>query len=124
MSPVSYPAGHDLYPSRLIRKPIVTSDGDDPASPPRSGGRGGVRKYTAGAGRQGGRHGAHAVARAGTAVRHSARPPAGDAGRGAPRARLAQLPYWLLVCGTGLGLLWMVVGGERDVRGGTLVIAG
>jgi hypothetical protein len=28
------------------------------------------------------------------------------------------------VCGAGLGLLWMVVGGERDVRGGTLVIAG
>lgn len=41
-----------------------------------------------------------------------------------PRARLAQLPYWLVVCGAGLGLLWMVAGGERDVRGGTLVIAG
>jgi hypothetical protein len=32
--------------------------------------------------------------------------------------------YWLVVCGAGLGLLWMVVGGERHVRGGTLVIAG
>jgi hypothetical protein len=49
---------------------------------------------------------------------------AGAAGRGPGRARFAQVPYWLVVCGAGLGLLWMVVGGERDVRGGTLVIAG
>jgi Protein of unknown function (DUF3017) len=40
------------------------------------------------------------------------------------RQRLAALlPYLLVVCGTGLSLLVMGQG-ERDVRGGTLVLAG
>lgn len=39
------------------------------------------------------------------------------------RSRLQQVPYWLALCGIALGLLW-IRGGERDVRGGTLVIAG
>jgi hypothetical protein len=38
-------------------------------------------------------------------------------------SRLDQTPYWLVLCGVGLGLLVMR-SGERDVRGGTLVIAG
>jgi hypothetical protein len=36
---------------------------------------------------------------------------------------LAQVPYWIVVCGVVGGLLWMR-GGQRDVRSGTLVMAG
>jgi hypothetical protein len=50
-------------------------------------------------------------------VRHSSRDQRPD------RSRLQQVPYWLALCGVALGLLW-IRGGERDVRGGTLVIAG
>jgi hypothetical protein len=50
-------------------------------------------------------------------VRHSAR----DKPAGQPR--LAQVPYFVALCGIALGLLW-IRGGGRDVRGGTLVIAG
>ncbi|MGH3394617.1 MAG: DUF3017 domain-containing protein [Streptosporangiaceae bacterium] len=39
------------------------------------------------------------------------------------RSRFRQVPYWLALCGIALGLVW-IRGGERDVRGGTLVIAG
>jgi Protein of unknown function (DUF3017) len=45
----------------------------------------------------------------------------------AARSRLDQVPYWIVLCGVGLGLLWICTGmrgGERDVRSGTLVIAG
>jgi hypothetical protein len=49
-------------------------------------------------------------------VKHAADPP--------PRRQwLGQLPYWLLLCGTGAGLLIMRRAG-LDVRGGTLVLAG
>jgi Protein of unknown function (DUF3017) len=48
-------------------------------------------------------------------VRHS------EPGRGGQG--LADVPYWLALCGIALGLGWMR-GGERDVRSGTLVIAG
>jgi hypothetical protein len=50
-------------------------------------------------------------------VRHSSRDQRPD------RSRFQQVPYWLALCGIALGLLW-IRGGERDVRGGTLVIAG
>ena len=50
-------------------------------------------------------------------MRHSSRDQRPD------RSRLQQVPYWLALCGIALGLLW-IRGGERDVRGGTLVIAG
>jgi hypothetical protein len=33
------------------------------------------------------------------------------------------VPYWIVVCGVVVGLLWMR-GGQRDVRSGTLVMAG
>jgi hypothetical protein len=36
---------------------------------------------------------------------------------------LSQVPYWIAVCGVVAGLLWMR-GGQRDVRSGTLVMAG
>jgi Protein of unknown function (DUF3017) len=36
---------------------------------------------------------------------------------------LSQVPYWVVVCGVVAGLLWMR-GGQRDVRSGTLVMAG
>ncbi len=48
------------------------------------------------------------------------RPAAGGPGW---RRRLRQLPYALVLGGIGLGLL-TVHGGERDVRSGTLVVAG
>jgi hypothetical protein len=41
----------------------------------------------------------------------------------AASSRLDQVPYWLVLCGVGAGLLVMR-SGERDVRGGTLVMAG
>jgi hypothetical protein len=49
----------------------------------------------------------------------------GSARRTAPErgSRLDQVPYWLAVCGIAAGLLVIRFGG-RDVRGGTLVIAG
>ncbi len=46
---------------------------------------------------------------------------AGPAGSG--RTWLEQLPYWILLCGTGLGLLAMRQGGQ-NARDGTLEIAG
>jgi len=50
--------------------------------------------------------------------------PAGGPPAASARQRLAALlPYLLVVCGTGLSLLVMRQG-ERDVRGGTLVLAG
>jgi hypothetical protein len=50
--------------------------------------------------------------------------PAGGLPGTSARQRLAVLlPYLLVVCGTGLSLLVMRQG-ERDVRGGTLVLAG
>jgi hypothetical protein len=36
---------------------------------------------------------------------------------------VAQVPYWIVVAGVIAGLLWMR-GGQRDVRSGTLVMAG
>ena len=48
-------------------------------------------------------------------MRHSERD------KSAPRLR--QAPYWLALCGIALGLVW-IRGGERDVRSGTLVMAG
>ena len=36
---------------------------------------------------------------------------------------VAQVPYWIVVAGVVAGLLWMR-GGQRDVRSGTLVMAG
>jgi len=78
-------------------------------------------------------------------VRHAARPPAGrrrrrdrsaglrarareadvgPAGSGDPGRRwLGQLPYLIVLCGTGLSLLTMRQG-EQDVRSGTLELAG
>ena len=50
-------------------------------------------------------------------MRHSARD------KPASSSRLDQVPYWIALCGIALGLLW-IRGGERDVRGGTLVVAG
>jgi hypothetical protein len=43
--------------------------------------------------------------------------------KGARSSWLDQLPYWLVLGGVAAGLAVMH-GGERDVRGGTLVIAG
>ena len=57
------------------------------------------------------------------AAAHSAQATRGEA----TRSRLDQVPYWIMLCGVGLGLLWMCTGirsGERDVRSGTLVLAG
>jgi hypothetical protein len=67
------------------------------------------------------RHSAKAAARL-EKQRRAAGPehPAGGDGGG---SWLGQVPYWVILCGVGLGLLVMR-GGERDVRGGTLVIAG
>lgn len=57
-------------------------------------------------------------------MRHSARDRGPEReGKPAGPSRTAQVPYWLTLCGIALGLLW-IRGGERDVRGGTLVIAG
>jgi hypothetical protein len=59
----------------------------------------------------------------------SARPPAPSPARVAdpdpPRSGswLVQVPYWVVVIGVAAGLLWMR-GGQRDVRSGTLVMAG
>ncbi|MGH3274189.1 MAG: DUF3017 domain-containing protein [Streptosporangiaceae bacterium] len=50
--------------------------------------------------------------------RPAARQPAGRAG-----AWLSQVPYWAVVSGMAGALLWMR-GGQRDVRSGTLVMAG
>jgi hypothetical protein len=68
------------------------------------------------------RHSAKAAARLEKERRAADRPqrPGGDDSGG---SRLAQVPYWVILCGVGLGLLVMR-GGERDVRSGTLVIAG
>ena len=46
--------------------------------------------------------------------------PPGPAGRS---SWLSQVPYWIVVAGVVAGLLWMR-GGQRDVRSGTLVMAG
>jgi Protein of unknown function (DUF3017) len=47
-----------------------------------------------------------------------------EASRGpAARSLLDQVPYVIILLGIGLGLVWMR-GGERNVRSGTLVIAG
>ena len=54
-------------------------------------------------------------------MRHSSRDQPGRDQRGS--VRFQQVPYWLALCGIALGLLW-IRSGERDVRGGTLVIAG
>ncbi len=66
-------------------------------------------------------------------MRHAAGPAArqqrerpGDPARQAAQRRggwLDQLPYAVVFCGLAAGLLWLR-GGERDVRGGTLVMAG
>lgn len=40
-----------------------------------------------------------------------------------PRGWPGQVTYWAVLGGIGLGLLWMR-GGQPDVRGGTLVMAG
>jgi len=67
------------------------------------------------------RHSAKAAARL-EKERRGAGParPGGSDGGG---SWLEQVPYWVILCGLGLGLLVMR-GGERDVRSGTLVIAG
>jgi len=58
------------------------------------------------------------------AAAHSAQATRSEATRGgAARSRLDQVPYGIALCGVGLGLLWIRIG-ERDVRSGTLVIAG
>ena len=36
---------------------------------------------------------------------------------------LGQVPYWIVIAGVAAGLVWMR-GGQRDVRSGTLVMAG
>jgi hypothetical protein len=71
------------------------------------------------------RHAAIRTARREKERRGAGRPaPGGQRGSAPSRAsRLEQVPYWLVLCGVGAGLLW-IRGGERDVRGGTLVIAG
>jgi hypothetical protein len=53
---------------------------------------------------------------------HSAPSPAGR-GRPEREPRLAQVPFWIITCGLVGALAWMA-GGERHVRGGTLVMAG
>jgi hypothetical protein len=55
-------------------------------------------------------------------VTHSAPGPA-DRGQPEREPRLAQVPFWIIACGLAGGLAWMA-GGERHVRGGTLVMAG
>ena len=52
--------------------------------------------------------------------RRDSHQPSGQPGGG---SRLSQVPYWIVVCGVAAGLLWMR-GGQRDVRSGTLVMAG
>lgn len=68
------------------------------------------------------RHSAKAAARLEKEQRAAAR--SAQAGEHAAAGSwLEQVPYWVIVCGVGLGLLW-IRGGERDVRSGTLVMAG
>lgn len=65
------------------------------------------------------RHSARAATRLEKEHGTPARPERGG-GRAGP---LDQLPYAVVACGLAAGLLWLR-GGERDVRGGTLVMAG
>jgi hypothetical protein len=52
--------------------------------------------------------------------RRGSPPPPGQPGGG---SWLSQVPYWIVVGGVAVGLLWMR-GGQPDVRSGTLVMAG
>jgi Protein of unknown function (DUF3017) len=71
------------------------------------------------------RHSAKGAARLEKERRAASRParPGGGGDGGGGESWLDQVPFWVILGGVGLGLLVMR-GGERDVRGGTLVLAG